>query len=327
MPHASVDYVPSGATSANDVAVVIVNWNGCDVLRECLNSLHLQSVTGFEVVVVDNASTDDSVAMLARDFPEVKLVQSSENLGFAGGVNLGIAATERGLIITLNNDATADGAFIERLLARASQLPAEVGMYQAKIRFSNDPSRLNSTGIVMAANGHAKDRAYNGLDATDVSSSEVFCPTAGAAMYRREMLEAVRLQTGIFDGSYFMYFEDVDLGWRCRIAGYRAEYVDDAVVYHGFQTSSRKLESTFVPMQCKRNRLRTLVKNGSWRFLIRTLPTTIADTWWLIRHTRLREQLVLFSHVRTALGLRRFVQKLGRRSRREIELRWAGKES
>jgi len=306
---------------------VIVNWNGRDVLKECLDSLRAQSVAGFQIVVVDNASTDNSVAMLESEYAEVTVVQTGSNLGFAGGANCGIAATARRLIITLNNDATADARFVETLVAHACEAPVEVGMFQAKIKFSNDPKRLNSTGIVVASSGHAMDRSYNALDDIDTSPSSVFCPTAGAAMYRREMLESVRLPAGIFDSSYFMYFEDVDLGWRCRSAGYAAEYVPEAVVFHGFQTTSRKLKSNFVPLQCKRNRLRTIVKNASWRFLIRTLPTTINDVWWLVRHARIREQVAILGQVGAALRLRHAIGRTARCSRPEIELRWAGKES
>jgi GT2 family glycosyltransferase len=136
------------------------------------------------------------------------------------------------------------------------------------------------------------------------------------------MLEAARTPDGWFDPTYFMYFEDVDLGWRCRLAGWRATYLPGAEVEHAFQGSSRRHGRHFVARQCIRNRVRTLLKNASWQMVLHSLPRTASDLLWLLQHaggTALSDWL---RAVASGLAGRRRVAPTVRTDRRALERRW-----
>jgi len=148
--------------------------------------------------------------------------------------------------------------------------------------FKDRPDQLNSTGVLLFKDATAADRSVRAPSADAASwPLDIFCPTAGAAAYRRSMLERVRLPAGAFDESFFMYYEDVDLGWRCRLAGFRARYVPDAVVYHAFQGSSHRHGNRFVLRQCTKNRLIALARNASPELLLRSFPKTFTEILWL----------------------------------------------
>jgi len=276
------------SSKPSTISVVIVNWNSAADLTACLESLLRQTSAPAEIIVVDNGSSDGSAALVRERFPAIELIANAENLGFAPAVNQGIERARGEWVATLNNDTIADERWIERLQAAASApLPAaedgqELGMLQSCIVFKDRPDTLNSTGLLLFKDATAADRGVRTPSAqADGWPPEIFCPTAGAAAYRRSMLERVRLPAGVFDASFFMYYEDVDLGWRCRLAGFRARYVPDAIVYHAFQGSSRRHGNRFVLRQCTKNRLIALARNASPELLIRSLPKTLTEILWL----------------------------------------------
>jgi GT2 family glycosyltransferase len=307
------------------ISVIVVNWNSRSELADCLASLRAQTIDGFETIVVDNGSTDGSLEMLSSDFPEVTVIPTGENLGFAEGVNRGVGVAKGAWIATLNNDALADARWLENLQKAARTGSSDLGMLQSHIVFTGREDRINSTGLVLFGNATVSDRGYDCVNGHASWSEDVFCPTAGAALYRRSMLDAVRLGSGIFDKGFFMYFEDADLGWRCRLAGWSARYVADAIVKHRFQGSSKRHGSRFVPLQCKRNRMLALVKNGSLPFIVRGFWRTLRDAGWIASFAGARAFLELFSSIRNALEQRRVVARMVRRGRRQVELEWAGR--
>jgi GT2 family glycosyltransferase len=262
---------------AGELSVVVVNWSARDQLLRCLRSLEAQSDRDFETIVVDNGSTDDSVALVRADFPWVKLVEAGANLGFAEGSNRGIEASSGKWVVTLNNDARAEQHFI-RELKKATQAGGEdLGMVQACLLFDEPPYRTNSTGVLMSRDGRFVDRDFDRAREESARAGEVFCVCAGAAMYRRRMLDEVRLSSGFFDRNYFMYLEDVDLGWRCRLAGWQALYWPAARVFHTFHGTSDRHGRHFAALHCYRNRVRTLAKNASVPGLARSLPRSLLE--------------------------------------------------
>jgi GT2 family glycosyltransferase len=272
--------------STSTISVVIVNWNSAGDLSECLTSLERQSLAPLEIIVVDNGSSDGSAAMVRQRFPAVQLVSNEHNLGFAPAVNQGIDRARGAWVATLNNDTVADSRWIERLEAAATAPPTaagqELGMLQSCIVFKDRRDQLNSTGVLLFKDATAADRGVRTPSAhAEKWPLDIFCPTAGAAAYKRSMLQQVRLPNGVFDASFFMYYEDVDLGWRCRLAGFSARYVPDALVYHAFQGSSRRHGNRFVLRQCTKNRLIALARNASPELLVRSLPKTLSEILWL----------------------------------------------
>jgi GT2 family glycosyltransferase len=213
--------------------------------------------------VVDNQSSDDSEQRVRSGFPNVKWIQTGTNLGFSRAVNAGLAPVNGDWALLLNNDATIETNAIERIFARP--IPDDVGTIAMQMRFADRPETINSAGIGVDALCVAYDRLL-GTPADGPASrpAEVFGACAGAALFRRAMLADI----GGFDGGYFMYFEDADVAWRSRMAGWRALYVPDAIVWHAHSASSRH-GSGFKYFHVGRSRIRLIAKNADRRQLIR----------------------------------------------------------
>ena len=306
---------------STDLSIVIVNWNAAGELRRCLRALRRDDHDGVEVVIVDNGSEDDSLAAAREAWPEAVIVSLGANHGFAEGCNRGLSVARGTWVLTLNNDTEVRPGFLRTLRAAAAAAAPDVGMIQPRLVL-RDRGRLNSTGVVVHGDGTAHDRDFDAPLSTRAVADEVLCITAGAGLYRRTMLDATRLAGTWFDPTYFMYFEDVDLGWRCRLAGWRALYLPEAEVAHAFQASSRRRGRHFVTIHCMRNRMRTLLKNASWHLLLRSLPRSAADLMWLLQHaggTALGDWL---RAVTSGLAGRRAVSALARVDRRVLERRW-----
>lgn len=303
------------------LSIVIVNWNAAATLRRCLASLRPQAADDVELVVVDNGSADDSLAVARAAWPEAVLVSLPANRGFAEGCNRGIAVARGAWVLTLNNDTVVHDGFLAGLRAAATAADADVGMLQPRVLLEGR-GRLNSTGVVVHRDGSAHDRDFDAPAAARPDADEILCITAGAGLYRRAMLDAIRMEDGWFDPSYFMYFEDVDLGWRGRLAGWRATYLPEPSVDHAFQGTSRRHGRHFVTIQCMRNRVRTLLKNASWRMIARSLPRSASDLLWLLQHAGGRALADWTLAVRDGLRARPAVTRLAGTDRRTLERRW-----
>ena len=219
---------PSSPPSAGArVSVIVLSWNRREDLRRCLDAVAAQTYADREIVVVDNGSTDGSADMVRSEYQAVRLIRSATNLGFAAGNNLAIRATDTPYVATLNNDALAEPGWLAALVAAAESDPT-LGSVASKMVFQHDPSTINSCGIALDRAGIAWDLG-GGLPAALVEKPrEVFGPCAGAALYRRALLDDV----GLFDEDFFAYLEDVDLAWRAHLRGWRCVLAPDAVVRH-----------------------------------------------------------------------------------------------
>jgi GT2 family glycosyltransferase len=238
------------------VSVVIPNWNGRQHLERCLPAVLAQTHPELEIVVVDNGSTDDSVALVSQEFPQVRLIANAENVGFAQANNQAIRATDTPYLATLNNDTRPEPTWLGHMLD-VVEADAGIGMVAAKVLYMEPPHLVDSAGIGLDRAGFAWNR-YNGQPDSPAEREpyEVFGPSAAAALYRREMLEDV----GLFDESYFAYYEDVDLAWRARLMGWRCIYVPEARVYHVHSATSRQ-GSPFKRYYLVRNKALTTLKN------------------------------------------------------------------
>ena len=304
------------------LSVVVVNWNSCADLRVCLQALQQQTHAELDVIVVDNGSTDDSVVMVRREFEHVTLLEQPDNLGFAEACNIGIDASRAEWVCMLNNDTAADRGWAEAMVRAAEAAPPDCGMLQSLMLYKARPEVINSTGVELSATGGGRDRKDGEPRRQGASPAEIFCPTAGAAAYRRSMLDALRTEDGYFDRRHFMYYEDMDLGWRARLAGFSAHYVPDAVVLHVWHGSSHRHGNAWLRKIARTNRLRVLLKNASWQLLLRSAPVMVGITFELMW----REGPGAISKLRRvaneSLEARRVVESLRNRARRDIERRW-----
>lgn len=303
------------------ISIVVVNWNHVDELLQCLRSLYDAGADQAQVIVVDNGSVDASVATVRREFPMAEVIETGANLGFAEGANRGIDLARGEWVFTFNNDATLAADGLALLGAEALAAQADVGMLQPTLCFKDRPGVLNSTGIMMQRSGFPYDRGFNQPADPAARSDEVFCCTAGAALYRRTMLDAVRLPSGWFDRGFFMYFEDLDLGWRCRLAGWRALHVPAVRALHRFQGSSVRHGASWLERTTRRNRVRTLLKNASLPLLARlsrSLGVEAARSLRLDPEARRH----LWAAFADGWSQRGAVGALARVPRRELETRW-----
>lgn len=247
------------------ISVIVVNYNGLRFLEPCLSSLISQTWTEFEIILVDNGSSDGSADYIMQHFPSVTLVETGKNTGFAGGANAGICKASGEYILTLNNDTVADPAFVQEILQPMLHDPC-VGMCAAKMLFPD--GRIYSTGINIFRNGAGVDRGIFEPDTGNYErEDEVFGPCAGAALYRRLMLDEV----GLFDEDFFLYMEDVDLAFRARSSGWGCRYVPSARVIHVYGGTAG-VESDLSVYYGNRNSLWCIIKNFPARLILGACP-------------------------------------------------------
>jgi GT2 family glycosyltransferase len=235
------------------LSVIIPNWNGAHHLPTCLDSLRAQTYAPFEVLVVDNASTDDSLELLGR-YPEVRTLALSENRGFTGACNAGFRGARGEIQILLNNDTETHRRWLEEVAAAFAAHP-EVGLVASKMLLFDRRETFHTAGDYVTLDGMAHNRGVWQRDEGQYDHpAYVFSACGGSAAYRRTMLEEV----GLLDDDFFFSFEDVDLAWRAQLAGWRCLYVPGAVVYHKLKASGGGRTASF---HDARNRIWTLVKN------------------------------------------------------------------
>jgi GT2 family glycosyltransferase len=249
-------------------SVIIPTWNGARFLGPCLGALRAQAWRDFEVLVVDNGSTDETVAVLAA-FPEARHIRLPANRGFAVACNVGLAAAAGDVLVLLNNDTEAEPGWLGALVAALDASPA-AGMAQPKVRLFDRRDRLHTTGDTVDRAGMPANRGVWERDLGQWDDRrDVFAANAAAAAYRRAMLDDVGGLAEVF-GSYL---EDVDLAWRGRLRGRTCVYEPAAVVYHHVSaTGGGPLASYYVA----RNRWWLVARCYPGRLLARQLGRVLA---------------------------------------------------
>lgn len=232
-------------------SIIVLNYNGLDFLKGCLDSIAAQTCRDFELLVVDNASADGSWE-LARDWCAEHghtAVRNEANLGYSEGNNVGIRLAKGDWVLVLNNDTVVDPAWLSELLA-ATEAHPDYDMFASQIRSFDRPEVLDTIGIIVYRDGMS--RGLGRLEPVEryQEPREVFAPSGCAGLYRRSVLEAV----GMFPADFFAYCEDMDLGMRIRLAGGRCWYVPSAIVYHHYSATSGKY-SAFKAYLVERNHL------------------------------------------------------------------------
>lgn len=273
--------------SAPALSIVLVNWNGGRVLPHCLDRLADQTVQDFEIVLVDNGSTDGSVDDLEARWPQLtfNLIRLPQNIGFAASNNLGARATRGEWLILLNNDAFPTPNWLETLLDAASQHP-EYTFFASRLLQADTPNVIDGTGDVYHVSGAVWSRQHNHpARLAAPHPEEVFSPQGAAAMYRRTAF----FEVGGFDESYHSYHEDIDLGFRLRLRGHRCLYVPDALVYHKGSFTTGK-GSNFAVLHGHRNMVWCYFQNMPAPYVWLYLPQHLLANLIFIMHITLKGQ-------------------------------------
>lgn len=298
------------------VSVGIVTYNGAGQIGRCLASVLAQSLPPAEVVVWDNASSDGS-ADLARA-AGAAVVASAANVGFAAAANELIRRTSAPYLLLLNPDAYPAPDYVVRL-REAAEADPRIGSVTGKLLRPAEgpgPPVIDSTGHVLYRNRSALNRGENEADLGQFDEpGEVFGACAAAALYRRAMLEDVRIGDEYFDSAFFAYLEDVDLDWRARLRGWKAYYVPTAVAIHERgHRGKRRMKNAWVLRHSLKNRYLMMLRNDRLADVLRDLPAIIgmealrAIDYVLTHPSALRGYLDLLRLLPHAVGTRRAIQ-------------------
>ncbi len=276
------------------VLIVVVTYNGADYIGDCLSSLALTTYSEdtFQVMVIDNASTDTTVASVKTHFPDVVLLEQKENLGFAKANNIGMRyGIDHGFkyVYLLNQDTVVEPSFLAEAVALAES-NANIAAVQSKLLLFEDKTKINSIGNEIHYLGFGFAGGHKTVD-RPLEQKQITYASGAAVLLRTSALQSV----GLFNEDFFMYHEDTDLGWRLWLAGYRVMLAPASVIYHKYQFS-RSIKKFYY---MERNRYLTILQNYDFKTLLLILPAlALMDCamffysffagWW-------RENLKVFS--------------------------------
>lgn len=265
-------------TQAHLVSVVILNWNGKKHLLKCLASLKKITYKPVEVIVVDNASSDESVSAVKKNFPRVKIVVNKVNRGYSGGNNDGISASRGEFVFILNNDTEVEKDFLEPLVEVMKD--TTVGCVQPKLVYGDKRTMLNAVGSYFTSTGFLYHYGYRKNTNTSQYNHRMTIYSAkGAAMMLRK---SALSQVGLFDEDFFIYFEETDLCHRLWLSGYKVVYEPTSLVYHYEAVDThREMKNSKIMYLSYRNRIASFMKNLSFPSLARILPLLFLEYLFL----------------------------------------------
>ncbi len=274
------------------ISIVIVTWNCADYIRHTIESIKEQTMVDFDILVIDNASSDDTIDILKNNYKDtVKIVQQKQNLGFSKGYNYGIHWTKGDYVLVMNQDVVLDKQFLEYASAFLDA-EKDVAAVQGKILHWDSVSNkrkdiIDTCGLVMRPN-HQVENLFEGLKSSDIPEDfqkpeqviPIFGFSGSCVLLRREALETVRFENEFFDEDFFAYKEDIDLSWRLRHANWDIVYLQKAIAYHGRSLKGvrdkkhrtvighRKTKSPLYNMMSYRNNLYMLFKNEYFKNIL-----------------------------------------------------------
>lgn len=322
-------------------SIIILNWNGREFNKNCLDSIYSQSFKDFEVIFVDNASSDDSVKYIKWHYPKAKVIVNKQNLGYSAGNNVGIRAAKGDFILILNNDTVLDRNFLKSILK-----PMQKSIQNNKNNTENHlgENNVNSGMIGMVSPkalfmdgsidtlGH---KLYKSGLAWDIKSeSEINClftPCGCAVLYRKTALDEIKIQNKkmqdeFLDEDFYMYAEDLDLGMRLLLAGWHCAYAKDAIIHHIHGGSSNKIKDHAV-YYGRRNELWAILKNFPLSTLLKCSPYIAAlQIGEFFKYARIgkltplfRSKLASIAGIPKMLRKRRIIQKNRKISAKDFE--------
>ena len=289
------------------VSVLVLGWNGKKYFDDCLGSLLAQTYRDYEVVLVDNASTDGSVEYIKKKFKNVRIMKLGRNYGFSGGYNRAIKKINSEYVVLLNQDTKVDKNFLKELMKQADS--EDIGAWACRILFFNNPKKLNSAGTKTTIIGAGFDIGF--YDDPKKYTNQYKCMfCGGAVMIKKKAF----IDAGGFDDFYFAYDEDIDLSWRLWLRGWKIVYVPSSTVYHKFGSSFGLIGSDNRVYYGERNRICNIIKNFDSLTLAVVLPISFAFTaakflFFMIRFRFGPAKLLLKANINVFNNLKNLMRK------------------
>jgi len=252
------------------VTVVIPNYNGLRFLKDCLDSMERQTMKDIRTVVIDNGSTDESVPFMEANYPWAEIVRMKENTGFDHAVNEGIKLSDTPYVLLLNNDTEAEPGFVEGLY-KAIEADDDIFSVSSKMLNFKDRHIMDDAGDGYSIIGWQFQRGVGRSESLYMKKKEIFSACAGAAIYRKSVFEEI----GYFDEEHFAYLEDIDIGYRAKVYGYKNMYCPEARVYHVGSGSSGSKYNDFKVSLSSRNSIYLIYKNMPLLQLIINAPALL----------------------------------------------------
>ena len=309
------------------VSAIVVTWNSAKFLRRCLAAIQEQSYPDIELIQVDNASSDDSVPLLAG---AARQIVNAENRGFAAAVNQGIAVAKGEYVLLVNPDAFLDRDYVANVVRALEQAGEAFGMATGKLVRADDPNVIDTMGIRMTRTGRhldiQDDRIANRESRIANRGDEVFGVSGAAAMYRRSFIDDVSIFGEFLDEDFHTYREDADVAWRGRLFGWRALYVPDATGTHVRTVTPEKRRAlpAFINMHSVKNRFLLRLKNEGLYLALRNAPFELARDFvavaavLTVERSSLPAFAWLWKNRRRILARRREIQRRRRVSDRAL---------
>lgn len=251
------------------LSVIVLTFNSIKFIKPCLDSVFSQGYKDFEVIIVDNGSSDGTGGFIKDNYPQVALIENNENLGAAKARNQGIERARGDWVLTLDCDVVLEKDFFIRFSNAVKNLLPQVGMIQPKI-LRADRKTIYSAGIFLSKIRRFYDIGKEKADSSQFNAQKyVFGACSAAAFYKRQMLTGVKEETGYFDERFFFFVEDVDLSWRAQRNAWKALFLPDVQCYH-LENSSGYTDKLRQYL-CFRNRYLMIEKNESFRGKIKLI--------------------------------------------------------
>jgi len=266
-------------------AVLILNYNGAHFIDECVRSLLKISSDPFAIYLIDNCSSDDSVALTRTRYPMVRLIETGGNLGFAAAYDRVIRQLDYEYFVLLNVDTIVDENWLHPLL-RTVDGDKRVGVCGSKIISMSDRKTIDHAGGMLTLIGAGLDIGKWEIDGGRYDRAKEIGFACGCSLLVRK---AAYLEVGGFDPKYFMYHEDVDLCWKLLMFGYLVVYVPDSVVRHHIGIGAQPaVESPFKTYHCQKNRIANIIKNlAPKRLIVSLLVSPVYDVVRIARFIRI----------------------------------------
>lgn len=253
------------------VTIIIPNYNGLKFMVPCMEALEKQRYRDYELIIVDNASSDGSTEFIERKYPAVKLIKLDQNYGFSKAVNVGIRAAGTPYVILLNNDTEADPDYVGEMV-KAIEADDKVFSVSSKMIQLYQKDLIDDAGDMYCLLGWGYQRGVGQPSSGYRRPCRVFSACAGAAIYRRKIFEEI----GYFDEGHFAYLEDLDVGYRANLYGFRNCYAPKAMVYHVGSGTSGSKYNDFKVRLAARNNVYLIYKNMPFlQLLLNLLPLTV----------------------------------------------------